>query len=87
MKIQPLKQMFSQGDGSIDEAVVCIVAGTFSMILFEAIDIQSADFNPVSFGAGMAALWGGAGALMALRKPTQPQVSMTATGLPDKIEP
>lgn len=73
MKLQPLKQMFSQGDGSLDEAVLCIVAGTFAMILFEAIDINTADFNPVSFGGGMAAMWGGAGALMALRKPTNPQ--------------
>lgn len=77
----PLKQTFYQDDGSLDEAVLCIVAGTFAMILFEAVDIQSADFNPVSFGGGMAAMWGGAGALMALRKPSKPKDEPPRTSL------
>ena len=68
----PLKNTFYQEDGSLDEAVLCIVAGTFSMILFEAVDIQTADFNPISFGSGMAAMWAGSGALMALRNVRKP---------------
>jgi hypothetical protein len=69
----PLKETFYQDDGSLDEAVLCIVAGTLAMIVFEAVDIRTADFNPVSFGGGMAAMWSGAGALMALRKPAKPK--------------
>lgn len=72
MNIKPLQGAFLQSDGTIDEAVLCIVAGTAAMIVFEALDIASADFKPLDFGAGMAALWGGAGALMKFRPQTPP---------------
>lgn len=72
MRIDPLKRTFLQDDGSIDEAVLCVFMGTVAMIVFEGVDILSADFNPVSFGGGMAAMWGGAGALMKFRPSTTP---------------
>ena len=75
MNIDSTKRMFSQGDGSVDEAVLMLFMGTLAMIIFEAFDISTADFNPMSFGAGMAAMWGGAGALMKLRPGNVPSPS------------
>lgn len=75
LNFDPIKRTFSQGDGSVDEAVIMLFMGTLAMIIFEAFDINTADFNPVSFGGGMAAMWGGAGALMKLRKDT-PQAGL-----------
>lgn len=70
MNVKPLLATFSQGDGSVDEAVVIVFVGTIALIVFEAIDIQTADFSPSSFGMAMAAMWTAGAGMMRIRPST-----------------
>jgi hypothetical protein len=65
-----------QDDGSIDEAVIIIFIGTIALIVFEAIDIQTADFSPSSFGMALAAMWTAGAGMMRIRPPTPPQTGL-----------
>lgn len=71
----PLQRMFSQGDGSVDEAVVLGFVGMVSMVWlnYKGIVLNHQAFDPQAFGIGVGALLGGVVALMRWRSGQQPQ--------------
>lgn len=73
MNLKPLKGMFMQSDGTIDEAVVvaalAILEG-FGLELY-AVLVLHQPFNLAEFGGGVGALATGIGILMGVRGKTQ----------------
>lgn len=77
MNLKPLKGMFLQEDGTLDEAIlvgaIAILEG-FGLELYAVLGLHQA-FNLAEFGAGVGALATGIGVLMGLRgrsRPTSP---------------
>ena len=77
MNLRPLKGMFLQEDGTLDEAIlvgaIAILEG-FGLELYAVLVLHQA-FNLAEFGAGVGALATGIGVLMGLRGRSRPASS------------
>lgn len=75
MSLQPLLKMFSQGDGSLDEAIVGGVYGCLAVTALQLYALHKGqEFSAVGFGTALGAIWSGSTVLMKFRKtpPTEP---------------
>lgn len=69
MDLKPLKGMFLQEDGTLDEAILVAAAAMlegFGLELYAVLALHQ-PFNLAEFGAGVGALSTGVGVLMGLR--------------------
>lgn len=69
MNLQPLKGMFMEGDGTVDEAILVAALAVlegFGLELYSVLWLHQA-FNLAEFGAGVGALATGVGVLMGVR--------------------
>lgn len=77
MNLKPLKGMFLQEDGTLDEAIlvaaIAMLEG-FGLELYAVLALHQ-PFNLAEFGAGVGALSTGVGVLMGLRERSRPTSS------------